>query len=58
MPAGIVGTDRLARLGPLRVAYGPPVEVEDLDDLPIGERARAATGRLRDAIDELERSLA
>ena len=58
VPAGIVGTDRLARLGPLRVAYGPPVEVEDLDDLPIGERARAATGRLRDAIDELERSLA
>ncbi len=58
VPAGIVGTDRLARLGPLRVAYGPPVEVEDLDNLPIGERARTATGRLRDAIDELERSLA
>ena len=27
VPAAIRGTDRLARLGPLRVAYGPPVEV-------------------------------
>jgi 1-acyl-sn-glycerol-3-phosphate acyltransferase len=27
VPAAIKGTDRLARLGPLRVAYGPPVEV-------------------------------
>ena len=24
VPAGIAGTDQLARLGPLRVAYGPP----------------------------------
>ena len=29
VPAAIKGTDRLARLGPLRVAYGPPVEVSD-----------------------------
>jgi 1-acyl-sn-glycerol-3-phosphate acyltransferase len=57
VPAGIAGTERLARLGPLRVAYGPPVEVGDLAQLPIAERARAATDRLRDAIDELERSL-
>ena len=27
VPAAIKGTDRLARLGPLRVAYGPPVEM-------------------------------
>jgi 1-acyl-sn-glycerol-3-phosphate acyltransferase len=27
VPAAIKGTDRLVRLGPLRVAYGPPVEV-------------------------------
>jgi 1-acyl-sn-glycerol-3-phosphate acyltransferase len=27
VPAAIKGTDRLARLGPLRVAYGPPIEV-------------------------------
>ena len=29
VPAAIKGTDRLVRLGPLRVAYGPPVEVTD-----------------------------
>jgi 1-acyl-sn-glycerol-3-phosphate acyltransferase len=29
VPAAIKGTDRLARLGPLRVAYGPSVEVTD-----------------------------
>jgi 1-acyl-sn-glycerol-3-phosphate acyltransferase len=58
VPAGIAGTDRLARLGPLRVAYGPPVEIGDLDELPIAERARVATDRLRDAIGELERALA
>ena len=29
VPAAIKGTDRLARLGPLRVAYGPPVEVSE-----------------------------
>ena len=27
VPAAIKGTERLARLGPLRVAYGPPLEV-------------------------------
>ena len=27
VPAAIKGTDRLSRLGPLRVAYGPPIEV-------------------------------
>jgi 1-acyl-sn-glycerol-3-phosphate acyltransferase len=58
VPAGIAGTDRLARLGPLRVAYGPPIEIGDLDELPIAERARVATDRLRDAIGELERALA
>jgi hypothetical protein len=41
----------------LRVAYGPPIDVADLDELPIAEGARVATDRLRDSIDELERSL-
>jgi 1-acyl-sn-glycerol-3-phosphate acyltransferase len=58
VPAGISGTDRLARLGPLRVAYGPPIPTNDLGALPTGEAARVATDRLRDAIDELEGSLA
>jgi hypothetical protein len=57
VPAGIAGTDRLARLGPLRVAYGPPIDVADLGELPIAEGARVATDRLRDSIDALERSL-
>src|SRR5512134_4029099 len=58
VPAGIVGTERLARLGPLRVAYGPPIDVSDLGALPVTERARVATDRLRERIGELERSLA
>jgi 1-acyl-sn-glycerol-3-phosphate acyltransferase len=49
VPAGIVGTDRLARFGPLRVAYGPPVEV--------GASLAETTERLMAAIRELEESL-
>lgn len=58
VPAGIAGTERLARLGPLRVAYGRPVETGDLAGLPIAEAARVATGRLAEAVAELERGLA
>jgi 1-acyl-sn-glycerol-3-phosphate acyltransferase len=57
VPAGISGTERLARLGPLRVAYGPPIDTGDLAALPDGDAARIATERLRDAIVELERGL-
>ena len=57
VPAGIKGTDGLARLDRLRVRYGPPVPVDDLrnGDLRIG--ARVATERLMEAIGELEDSL-
>ena len=58
VPAGISGTERLARLGPLRVAYGAPIATDDLSELPLGEAARVATDRLRDAITALEGSLA
>jgi 1-acyl-sn-glycerol-3-phosphate acyltransferase len=58
VPAAIAGTNRLARLGPLRVAYGRPVDVADLGELPVAEGARVATERLRDAIGELEQSIA
>ena len=44
VPAGIAGTERLERLGPLRVAYGPPIEVGDLAALD-GGRGRAARDR-------------
>ena len=30
IPAAIAGTNRLLRLGPFLVAYGPPVELDDL----------------------------
>ena len=58
VPAGISGTERLARLGPLRVAYGAPIATDDLSELPLGEAARVATDRLREAITALEGSLA
>ena len=58
VPAGIAGTERLARLGPLRVAYGPPIEVADLAELSTGEAARVATDRLAEAVLELEREVA
>jgi 1-acyl-sn-glycerol-3-phosphate acyltransferase len=58
VPAGITGTERLGRLGPLRVAYGVPIATEDLASLAPGDAARVATDRLRDAILELERGLA
>lgn len=58
VPAGISGTERLARLGPLRVAYGPPIEMDDLAELPTSEAARIATDRLSEAVEALEQSLA
>jgi 1-acyl-sn-glycerol-3-phosphate acyltransferase len=50
VPAAVKGTDRLLRLGPLRVAYGPPVDIEGLDP-------QQATERLMAAIETLEASL-
>src|SRR6187200_3707086 len=55
VPAGIVGTDRLKRFGPLRVAYGAPLDLGDLAAMERGEAATVATERLRDAISALER---
>jgi len=57
VPAGIAGTERLARLGPLRVAYGPPIDVDDLRGMPIGDAARVATERLESAVTDLEAGL-
>jgi hypothetical protein len=52
-----VGTDRLARLGPLRVAYGAAIAVDDLAVHELGEAAALATDRLREAIERLDGSL-
>ena len=57
IPAAISGTDRITRLGPLRVAYGPPIELEDLRDRDLREAAQIGTDRLMAAIGELERSV-
>jgi 1-acyl-sn-glycerol-3-phosphate acyltransferase len=57
VPAAILGTDRLARLGPLRVEYGARVAVHDLAHRAPGEAARLATVRLRESIENLEHSL-
>ena len=57
IPAGITGTDELRRLRKVCVAFGPALALDDLGSLPIGERARIGTMRLREAITTLEASL-
>jgi len=57
VPAGIRGTDRLARLERLSVAYGPPLALDDLANLDDREAARRATQRLMAAIAELRDGL-
>ncbi len=58
VPAAIAGTDRLLRLARVRVAYGLPVDVDDLRGRPLQEVAQEATDRLMDAIYALEETLA
>jgi 1-acyl-sn-glycerol-3-phosphate acyltransferase len=50
VPAAIAGTDRLSRLGPLRVRYGKPLDIDGLDP-------REATDRLMTEIQRLEDGL-
>ncbi len=57
VPAAISGTDRISRLARLQVAYGTPIELDDLAVLPAGDAAAVATDRLREAILSLEESL-
>jgi 1-acyl-sn-glycerol-3-phosphate acyltransferase len=57
VPAAIGGTDRLLRLGPLRVAYGPPIDLSDLDGQDNKTAARVATERLMATIDQLRATL-
>jgi 1-acyl-sn-glycerol-3-phosphate acyltransferase len=55
VPAAVSGTARLTRLGPLRIAYGPPVELDDLRSREdVREAAYEATTRLMERIAELE----
>jgi 1-acyl-sn-glycerol-3-phosphate acyltransferase len=57
VPAAIAGTDRLSRLGPLRVAYGAPLDLSDLDGLETKTAATVATVRLMEKIEELKATL-
>jgi 1-acyl-sn-glycerol-3-phosphate acyltransferase len=51
VPAAIAGTDRLTRLGPLGVRFGPPVEVHS--GAARRQAAREATVELMERIEEL-----
>jgi 1-acyl-sn-glycerol-3-phosphate acyltransferase len=57
VPAAIKGTDRLSRLGPLRVVYGEPLDLSDLEGLDQKTAAEEATERLMARIEELYSSL-
>jgi 1-acyl-sn-glycerol-3-phosphate acyltransferase len=57
VPAATKGMDELARLGPIRVAYGAPVDLDDLRGLDPHQAAPEATQRLMARIAELEASL-
>jgi 1-acyl-sn-glycerol-3-phosphate acyltransferase len=58
VPAAVAGTDRLLRLGPLRVAYGAPLDLDDLRESgDIRHTSQEATDRLMGRIAELEDTL-
>jgi 1-acyl-sn-glycerol-3-phosphate acyltransferase len=57
VPAAVKGTDKLTRLGRICVAFGAPVEIDDLRGQEIGEAAHTATERLMEKILELEAAL-
>jgi 1-acyl-sn-glycerol-3-phosphate acyltransferase len=57
VPAAIGGTESLMKLGPLRVAYGQPIEMDDLKDMELRKAAKIATERLMEAIHDLDKTL-
>lgn len=57
IPAAISGTDRLARLGRLRVRYGAPLDLSDLRDSEPSAASREATERLMGEIERLREGL-
>jgi 1-acyl-sn-glycerol-3-phosphate acyltransferase len=57
VPAAIAGTDRLRKLGPLRVRYGEPIPIDDLKDEDPSLAAREATDRLMAEIERLGANL-
>lgn len=57
VPAAIAGTDRLSRLGRLRVRYGKPLDLDDLNGREPSVAAREATERLMAEIERLGEGL-
>jgi 1-acyl-sn-glycerol-3-phosphate acyltransferase len=57
VPAAIKGSDRLSRIAKLKVAYGDPVPVDDLEGLPPREAQQVATDRLMERIYALHDEL-
>jgi hypothetical protein len=57
IPAAIKGTDNLLGLGPIRVAYGAPVPLDDLRSADPRDSAQEATDRLMAEIARLEATL-
>jgi 1-acyl-sn-glycerol-3-phosphate acyltransferase len=57
VPAAIAGTDRLSTLPPVRVRYGPPVDLDDLRGQNLHKASQEATDRLFAAIAALEQEL-
>jgi hypothetical protein len=53
----VKGTDKLTRLARVSVAYGAPVDIDDLRGQEIADAAQEATERLMVRILELEASL-
>jgi 1-acyl-sn-glycerol-3-phosphate acyltransferase len=61
VPVAVLNTDR-ARLWPprfpqFRVAYGPPLDLSDLQGVPLRTAAAEATARWQRAVADLRRSL-
>jgi 1-acyl-sn-glycerol-3-phosphate acyltransferase len=57
VPAAVAGTDGLTRFAQLRIAYGAPVDLDDLRGEDVAQVAHEATERLMARILELEASL-
>jgi len=57
VPAAIWGTDRLSRLGPMHIAYGKPIPLDDLRETDAKSAAAEATRRLMTEIGKLAATL-
>jgi 1-acyl-sn-glycerol-3-phosphate acyltransferase len=57
VPAAIKGTDRLSRLAKVKVAYGNPVPVDDLETMSPRDAQQEATDRLMERIYALRDTL-